>query len=60
MNIIVLVNSTYKITYFLNQEGDEYTKPSDKPSQTDVDVCSKTDLPTDRSIFKTLYRTRDK
>lgn len=54
------MNSTYKITYFLNQEGDEYTKPSDKPSQTDVDVCSKTDLPTDRSIFKTLYRTRDK
>lgn len=46
------MNSKYKITYFLNSEADEYTHSSDKSSHTDV-VCSKIDLPTDRSIFKT-------
>lgn len=54
------MNSKYKVTYFLNWEGDKYTHPSDKPSQTDVDACSKIDLPTVRSIFKTVYETRDK
>lgn len=46
------MNSKYLITYFLNWE-DEYTHPSDKSSHTDVDVHSKIDLPTDRSIFET-------
>ena len=46
------MNSKYKITYFFSW-GDEYTGPSDKSSRTDVDVCSKTDVPTDGNIFET-------
>lgn len=54
LNIIVLMNSKYKITYFLNREADEYIHLSGNSSYIDVDVCSKTDLPTDGNIFKTV------
>ena len=52
--MLVLMNSKYKIIYFLKEKRIDNTYLSGKSSHKDVYVCSKTDLPTDRSIFKTV------
>ena len=54
------MNLKYKISYFLNTETDEYTHSSDKSSHTDVDVCSKTNLPTDKSITQSKKPETDR